>query len=139
MTRLTDQVIEGSKTVANAFYHWGMGGEGLFKVINNPHIAAAERVGASREVLEKLGLAFPRPGEPHADFLRRKAASRELLVFNPTLRKRLIYGALAVGAVGTLRTMNGPGGHDPRVPVYDSSDSMGADGDLALSMYYNNR
>jgi hypothetical protein len=139
MPKLVNDVVEGSKTLAKAFYNWGMGGEGLFKVINNPHIAAAERVGASKEVLKKLGLAFQEPGESYADFLVRRAASRELLVFNPTLRKRLVYGTLAVGVIGALNTMNGPGGHDPRVPVYDNSDNMGADGDLALSMYYNNR
>jgi hypothetical protein len=131
---------ESGKTAAKIFYHWGMGGEGLFKVIENPHILAAERMGASKETLERLGLAFQKEGESLQAFMRRREASRELLVLNPTLRKRLVYGSVAVGAIGALSNMSGPGGHDRRVPVYsNSSNDMGADGDLALSMYYNNR
>jgi hypothetical protein len=137
---LATRTWESGKTAAKVFYHWGMGGEGLFKVIENPHILAAERMGASKETLERLGLAFRKEDEPLKDFLKRREASREMLVLNPTLRKRLVYGGMAVGAIGALGAMNGPGGHDRRVPVYsNSSNDMGADGDLALSMYYNNR
>lgn len=126
----------------HVLWNWGMGGEGLFKVVDNPNIANALRAGASPNVLRRLGYAVDRKaGETAAAFAKRQASSMQMLTFNPTLRKRMWHGAIAVAAISSLRAT---GGHDPRVALYDESGirergNMGADGDLALSMYYNNR
>ena len=129
----------GVNTVLQAGHvlkNWGMGGTWkLFQEVDNPSIVNALKAGASPNVLKKLGYVA---GDPD---------SMKILTFNTTLRKRLLHGAIGVAAIGSLRAT---GGEDPRIPVYDnttgmreagdrSRGNMGADGDLALSMYYNNR
>jgi hypothetical protein len=112
-----------------------MGGSwNLFHIIPDPRITWAQRVHASPAVLTHLGMPL-------------NNVIPNILTFNPTLRKRIFQGAAVLAVAGALHQPFLGSGHDPRIPVYDSTekrgrkhkDNMGADGDLALAMYYNNK
>jgi len=134
-----DLAINTGLQAGNVAWNWGMGRRGLFYSIENPAIKSALKAGASNSVLKRLGYEVEqRVGETAEQFASRQAASAQTITFNQTLRKRLWHGAIGIAAFNSMRSLG-----DSRIPVYDESGisqrNMGADGDLALSMYYNQK
>ena len=97
-------------------------------------------------ILESHGFPLEgRPGESIENLVRRRKASMNEWTLNETLRKRMFQGLAGVMAYQTIRsfaTTVKDDKHRQRLipPNYmGGSADLGGTGDMALSMYYNNR